>query len=132
MTRASFNVYGRAGSIAGRRCPGRDRPLLSGEFHFGALDRGMWHQGLIPDENQEARAQSYKDYVLAALKNPQFIGVHWFQWRDQPNTGRSFDDENYQIGFVDVTDTPYPEMLETSRSIAKKLYRIRSGNEDNP
>ena len=29
-----------------RMLEGVDRPLIIGEFHFGALDRGMFHTGL--------------------------------------------------------------------------------------
>ena len=69
-------------------------PLIIGEFHFGALDRGLFHPGLVAVANQEARAQAYKDYVLGALAHPQFVGCHWFQYQDEPTTGRGYDEEN--------------------------------------
>ena len=117
----SYNIYQR--SIAGFKNASADKPLLIGEFHFGALDRGMLHTGLVPVENQAARASAYKDYVLGALRHPQFVGTHWFQWMDEPTTGRVYDEENYQIGFVDVVDTPYPETIAASRDVAEQLYR---------
>lgn len=117
----SYNRYEH--SIAQFRYPGGDKPLLIGEFHFGALDRGMFHTGLVPVANQEARAQAYKDYVLGALRHPQFVGCHWFQYKDEPVTGRAYDEENYQIGFVDVADTPYRETIEASREVGDNLYR---------
>ena len=40
-------------------------------------------------------------------------------------TGRVYDEENYQIGFVDIADTPYRETIEASREVGKVLYRIR-------
>ncbi|MPM75719.1 hypothetical protein SDC9_122713 [bioreactor metagenome] len=52
------------------------------------------------------------------------VGAHWFQLRDQPLTGRS-DGEGYQIGFVDIADTPYREMIRTSRDIGEHMYRYR-------
>ena len=116
----SYNLYQH--SIADFRNPSSDKPLIIGEFHFGALDRGMFHTGLVPVENQAARAQAYKDYVLGALKHPQFVGTHWFQWMDEPTTGRVYDEENYQIGFVDVADTPYRETIDASREIGERLY----------
>lgn len=116
----SYNLYQR--SIADFKNPSSDKPLMIGEFHFGALDRGMFHTGLVPVENQAARAQSYNDYVTGALKHPQLVGTHWFQWMDEPTTGRSYDEENYQIGFLDVADTPYPETIAASRKIAASLY----------
>lgn len=102
-----------------------DLPLIIGEFHFGALDRGLFHTGLVPVENQVARAQAYTDYVSGALRHPQFVGCHWFQYQDEPTTGRIYDEENYQIGFVDIADTPYAEMIAASRKIGESLYKIR-------
>ncbi len=117
----SYNLYQR--SVASFEFNGgRDVPLIIGEFHFGALDRGMFHTGLVPVESQEARAKAYKDYVLGALKHPQFVGCHWFQYQDEPTTGRVYDEENYQIGFVDIADTPYSEIIEASRLVGQRLY----------
>lgn len=116
----SYNLYLR--SVAGFQNPSRDKPLIIGEFHFGALDRGLFHTGLVPVANQSARASSYKEYVLGALRHPQFVGTHWFQYMDEPTTGRVYDEENYQIGFVDIADTPYPETIEASRSVGAQLY----------
>ena len=116
----SYNLYRR--SVADFKNPSRDKPLIIGEFHFGALDRGLFHTGLVPVENQAARARSYQDYVRSALKHPQFVGTHWFQWMDEPTTGRVYDEENYQIGFVDVVDTPYPDTIAASREVGRQLY----------
>ncbi len=121
----SYNLYRR--SVADFKYPGGDKPLIIGEFHFGALDRGMFHTGLVPTENQAARAQLYGDYVQGALRHPQFVGTHWFQWKDEPTNGRVLDEENYQIGFVDTADTPYREIIEVSRNVGYGLYRYRMG-----
>ena len=101
-----------------------DKPMINGEFHFGALDRGLFHTGLVPTANQKARANCYRNYVNACLDHPRFVGTHWFQWQDQALTGRS-DGENYQIGFLTVTDTPYPELVEAARDVASKMYTRR-------
>ena len=106
---------------------GADVPLMVGEFHFGATDRGMFHGGLRPMENQAERAAAYSRYVRTALRDPKFVGCHWFQYRDQPTTGRALDEENFQIGFVDVGDTPYREMIEASRALGREMYRLRLG-----
>ena len=117
----SYNLYQR--SVADFQFNGgADVPLIIGEFHFGALDRGMFHTGLVPVSDQVARAKAYEAYVLGARKHPAFVGCHWFQYQDEPTTGRVYDEENYQIGFVDVTDTPYSELIEASRSVAARLY----------
>lgn len=117
----SYNIYHR--SVADFKFNGgADVPLIIGEFHLGALDRGLFHPGLVPVANQEARAAAYYEYVLGALRHPQFVGCHWFQYLDEPVTGRVHDEENYQIGFVDVADTPYPETIAACRRIGYSLY----------
>jgi hypothetical protein len=123
----SYNLYRR--SIADFKYPGGDKPLLVGEFHFGALDRGLFHTGLVPTENQTARAEAYREFVLGALRHPQFVGVHWFQWQDEPTTGRVYDEENYQIGFLDVADTPYRETVAASRDMGELLYKTRQNGQ---
>jgi len=103
---------------------GADKPIIIGEFHFGAPDRGLAHSGLRNAYSQLQRAKLYEGYVEESLRNPQIVGTHWFQYGDQPYTGR-FDGENYQIGFVDIADHPYPEMVQALRQIGYNLYQIR-------
>jgi hypothetical protein len=76
-------------------------------------------------ENQRQRAEAYKTYVRSALANPSIVGAHWFEYADQPTTGRG-DGENYQIGFVDVCDTPYVETIQASREIGAEMYDDRA------
>lgn len=121
----SYNIYRR--SVADFKFNGgADMPLIIGEFHFGALDRGLFHTGLVSTASQDERAQTYIDYVNGALRHPQFVGCHWFQYQDEPTTGRVYDEENYQIGFVDIADTPYRELVEASRSVSRAMYQVRS------
>ncbi len=101
-----------------------DMPLIIGEFHFGALDRGMFHTGLRSTKNQQDRANTYASYVRGALRNPHIVGTHWFQYKDQATTGRG-DGENYQIGFIDVCDTPYPEIVAKAREVGYTMYPYR-------
>ena len=119
----SFNRY--AQSVADFVFPeGIDKPAIIGEFHFGALDRGVFHTGLRPVADQAERAEAYRSYVRGALNNPYLVGTHWFQYGDQATTGRG-DGENYQIGLVDVCDTPYPETIEAVRQVGESMYERR-------
>ena len=119
----SFNIY-KYNLDCFKLPEGIDKPVLIGEFHFGAMDRGPFHPGQVDTENQEDRARCYKDYVLSALEHPNFVGTHWHQFSDQATTGR-FDGENFQVGFTDVCDTPYQETVEAAREIGYNMYRIR-------
>ena len=103
-----------------------DKPIIVGEFHFGALDRGHLVGGCATTFDQAERAQCFKDYVNACLDNPRYVGCHWFQYTDQAMTGRYFDGEAYQVGFVSITDTPYPELVEACRETAAAMYPRRA------
>jgi hypothetical protein len=37
----------------------------------------------------------------------------------------NWNGENYNIGFVNVTDTPYPEMIAAARAVHGELYGRR-------
>ena len=120
-----YNLY--RDSVADFQLPdGVDMPVIIGEFHFGALDRGMFHTGLRPTASQEDRANAYRDYVTGALNNPCLVGTHWFQYGDQATTGRG-DGENYQIGLVDICDRPYPETIRAVREVGATMYQTRLG-----
>jgi hypothetical protein len=120
----SYNIYRK--TLAGWTGPIPDlqRPVMSTEFHFGALDRGMFHTGLQGASSQEDRAEHYYEYVRSALRNPLFVGTHWFQYAPQSFTGRE-DGENYQIGLLDIADTPYPEIIRAVRRIGAEMYESR-------
>jgi hypothetical protein len=56
------------------------------------------------------------------------VGLHYFQWNDQPVLGR-FDGENYNIGLVDVCNQPYPELTEAVRQTNERLYEVATGKQ---
>lgn len=119
----SFNRYNY--SVEALKLPeGEDKPILIGEFHFGALDRGMFHPTKVPATNQKHRGQLYKEFIEGALRNKAVIGTHWFQYTTQPLTGRG-DGENYQVGFVDICDTPYQETIDACRDVGYRMYEFR-------
>ncbi len=103
------------------------RPIVIGEFHFGTPGRGM-AAGLRQAKDQTERGVAYRYYVENAAAHPAIVGAHWFQWVDQPATGR-FDGENYNIGLVDVTDRPYNELIEAAKATHRRLYAVHAGKE---
>ena len=120
----SFNRY--RYSAIDLRPADADKPVIIGEWHMGTLDRGMFHYTLRFAENQENRAEMYEYYLKSCLENPFIVGAHWFEYCDEPVTGR-FDGENFNTGFVDVCNKPYPEMVRASRKMGKTMYATRSG-----
>lgn len=118
----SFNIYSRSLDPATWEFTSSlNKPCIIGEFHFGALDRGMFHPGLVQALDQADRGQAYQEYLRSVLSLPAFVGCHWFQYSDEPLTGR-FDGENYNIGMVSCTDTPYWELVTAVRQILGQVY----------
>nr|WOC95092.1 beta-agarase [Vibrio sp.] len=125
----SYNLYANDLNSKGDwdRLPELDKPSIIGEFHFGSTDSGLFHPGIISADNQQGRADAYVKYMESIIANPYFVGAHWFQYMDSPVTGRAWDGENYNVGFVTVTDTPYKELVEAAKSVNIKLYDTRFG-----
>ena len=102
---------------------------MIGEFHFGALDRGLPSTGLRAVETQRDRGLAYRRYVERGAANPNLLGTHYFILNDQAYLGR-FDGENYQIGFVDTAHTPYHEMIEEVIKAHENVYDIMMGKKE--
>jgi hypothetical protein len=101
------------------------RPTLIGEFHIGVPENGLG-AGLVQAKDQKERGKAYRYFVEQAASVSSFLGAYWFQWRDEPVLGR-MDGENYNIGFVDVNDRPYKELVEAAKATNKRLYDVHSG-----
>ena len=101
------------------------KPIIIGEFHFGTPGRGL-AASLVQVRDHKERGVAYRYYVEQAFALPSLIGTHWFQWMDQMCTGR-FDGENYNIGLVDVTDRPYPNMIGALIDTHHRIYRVHAG-----
>lgn len=106
-----------------------DMPVLVGEFHFGAVDRGVPSPGLRAVADQRQRGLAYAQFLASGLADPRIVGCHWFQWLDQSAAGRG-DRENHQVGFVDVTGRPYPETVREVARATAGMYRARLAGGD--
>ncbi|WP_397451723.1 beta-galactosidase [Pseudomonas sp. NA-150] len=92
-----------------------DKPVLVGEFHFGSRDRGPFWGGVMEVPKEEDRGPAYANFLKQALAEPSIVGVHWFEYLDQPVTGRLLDGENGHIGLVGITDVPFQGFVEAVR-----------------
>ena len=101
------------------------RPILIGEYHIGVPADGL-AAGLVQAKDQRERGNAYRYYVEQAASLEWFLGAYWFQWRDEPVLGR-MDGENYNIGFVDVTDRPYVELIGAAKASHKRLMDVHAG-----
>nr|AYW35321.1 agarase Q4 [Catenovulum maritimum] len=104
-----------------------DKPSIIGEFHNGAMDSGLFNPGLIHATNQTDRGKKYQEYMYSVIDNPYFVGAHWFQYIDSPLTGRAYDGENYNVGFVNVADIPYQPLVDAAKELNENIYQRRYG-----
>lgn len=111
-----------------------DKPLLIGEFHFGSRDRGPFWGGVSEVQNESQRAPAYAHFLSRALAEPSIVGAHWFQYLDQPVTGRLLDGENGHLGLVGITDRPYADFVgavrKTNLALGKRLLEAAATTPD--
>jgi hypothetical protein len=100
-----------------------DKPVLIGEFHFGSDDRGPFGKGVVSVWNEAQRGDAYAKFLAAAAANPDIVGVHWFEYTDQPVTGRLLDGENSHIGLVGITDVPFGGFVVAVREANQEATR---------
>jgi hypothetical protein len=120
----SFNVYRE--DLSGEewtRFHALGKPALIGEFHFGSTDTGLFWPGLFDVAVEEERGPAYAAYLRSALANPDIVGCHWFQYVDEPLTGRLLDGENGHMGFVSVADIPYAGLVTAARAANLALLK---------
>jgi hypothetical protein len=102
------------------------KPVMIGEFHHGAVDRALPATGIIGVLNQEGRAAAFRNYTEQGFARPELVGMHYFQWIDQPYYGRG-DGENYNIGIVTQGNLPYKELTEAATLSNEQIYRVATG-----
>lgn len=104
-----------------------DKPVLVSEFQFGSRDRGPFWPGPVEVAREEDRGPAYGNFLRAALAQPMIVGAHWFQYLDQPASGRLLDAENGHLGLVAITDVAYPGFVQAVRkSNLEALDQLRS------
>ncbi len=112
------------------------KPILCGEFSYPAQYDGTRGFGAYPTWTQsdaESGAE-YARWIRAAAADPDCVGTCWFQYRDEPLTGRGpgHSDalvlgEHYAFGMVDVTDRPKWDLVAAVRQANRQAlgWRIR-------
>lgn len=104
-----------------------DKPVLVSEFHFGSRDRGPFWPGPMEVAREEDRGPAYGSFLKAALAEPVIVGAHWFQFADQPASGRLLDGENGHFGLVSITDVPYQGFVEQVRKANQQVEKAIVG-----
>lgn len=99
-------------------------PVYITEFQFGTADRAL-DASRVQVANQTDRGLAYQHYAATAFSYPSVIGICYSQWMDDVPLGRG-DGENFNIGVVDITNRPYPHMVDAIKSISDNMYRIHT------
>lgn len=104
------------------------RPVIISEWFFAAEENRTGNRNLGHLMTVSSQTERAKGAVMAAqrfAKEPQIVGIHWFQYWDQPKGGR-LDGEDYNFGLVDVDDRPYEELVEGFKRVNPTLKEIHA------
>lgn len=124
----SYNVYDNPPDGRVNQYNRYDKPIMSTEWGIGSdPQQTPFHGRNAPTPAQ--RAASVAQYLNRAIRHPNIVGAHFFQYRDQPTSGRP-DGEATLRGFVNVADTPNFELVQTNRRFARTMYEVRAGRRD--
>jgi hypothetical protein len=108
-----------------------NRPVMLTEFAFLAKDNRTgntnkgYEQVVVRDDKE--RGGQYARCVGALSKLPFVVGLHWFQYHDEPSQGRA-DGENCNFGFVDVEDRVYGDLAKAASEANRRALQARQGS----
>ncbi|NOY81997.1 MAG: hypothetical protein GXP31_13450 [Kiritimatiellaeota bacterium] len=111
-----------------------DKPILWGEFsvppnYDGRRGFGQYN---VSAESEAQAGRYYTRLVRQAARDPWCVGAMWFQYRDQPLTGRGpghgerlVFGEHFAFGVVTVTDRPKWPLVRLMRqaNLAAAVWR---------
>jgi hypothetical protein len=121
------------------------KPVFLGEFSFPPsynLMRGYQAYAEASARDDADAGAQYRTTLEAAARNPWCVGVAWFEYRDEPVSGRGLprqtgrqlvEGEDYAFGMVDVADRPKYDLVEQVRTVnlaaaQRRLALAASGN----
>ncbi len=106
------------------------QPVILSEYSFHALDGRSGNRNTVGFAaqvlDQQARADGYRQYTTRLARVPYVIGADWFQWNDEPPSGRSNDGEDVNFGIVDVDDTPYESLARAVKETSPQLNELHA------
>lgn len=121
----SYNIYDNPPDGRVNNYRSIDAPFLCGEWGIGSDPQQTPFRGEKPVQDLELRQKDLIRYVEHAVRNPKMVGAHFFQYRDQPLTGRP-DGEGTLRGFVNIVDTPNFNLVQSNRRVAYDMYTKRA------
>jgi hypothetical protein len=106
----------------------RGKPVLVSEWFYAAREnrtgnRNNGHLMTVATQAERASGAAAATLNYAGIKD--LLGLHWFQYYDDPNGGRA-DGEDYDFGLVDVTGEPYQELVTALADANRQLPEIHA------
>ncbi len=120
----SYNIYDIPPDGRVNQYSKLDVPIIIGEWGVGSDLVQTPFRGENPSDDPEDRIAKFREYVTHVLRLPNVVGAHFFQYRDQPISGRP-DGEATLRGFVNITDTPNFGLVQENRRLAYEMYEGR-------
>ncbi|MFT3788203.1 MAG: hypothetical protein QM770_18875 [Tepidisphaeraceae bacterium] len=109
-----------------------NQPIILTEYSFHSLDGRSGNRNTFGFAaqviDQQARADGYRLFTKRLARTPYVIGADWFQWSDEPPSGRTVDGEDVNFGMVDVDDRPYEELADAVRETTPLLNDLHKGS----
>src|SRR5688572_10881429 len=104
------------------------QPIMLSEYSFHSLDGRSGNRNTIGFGaqvlDQQARADGYRIFTTNLARVPFIVGADWFQWNDEPPSGRINDGEDANFGVVDIDDSPYDALVDSVRKTTPLLNGI--------
>jgi hypothetical protein len=112
------------------------QPVMITEYSFHSLDGRSGNRNTVGFSaqvlDQRARADGYRLFTTRAARVPYIVSVDWFQWSDEPPSGRSTDGEDVNFGMVDVDDHPYQELVDAVKLTEPLLNPAHADSTNDP
>jgi hypothetical protein len=112
------------------------QPVMLSEYSFHALDGRSGNRNTVGFAaqvlDQQARGEGYQIFTSRLARVPWIVGADWFQWNDEPPSGRANDGEDANFGVVDIDDRPYTALIDSIRKTTPTLNPLhaQSGKDD--
>lgn len=99
------------------------RPIMTTEFSYRAVNSGLPNTKGASSIvlTQKNRADRFENYIINFMTKPWAVGYHWFNYVDEPWTGRH-DGENGNYGVVNARDRPYQVLVERMQKVNRSAY----------
>lgn len=107
-----------------------NKPVLVSEWYFAAKENrsGNLNNGyLMTVRTQAERARGAASAARNLAREPGIVGLHWFEYYDEPKGGRAGDRENYDFGLLDVNGRPYEELVAALTAANRSLAELHQG-----